>query len=186
MSEKEEENVKMEKEINDSLNWFYSRTFGGHVIKYLNGFVGVGILTIPSDHLTKGANEIWHYQIGSNTRGTGIEEIINVEMDIEEAEDSLKCFKICIEQYKKNDVILKEKKINEIEEEMDAEEREKEEFAKHEDYWDGLGHEIAKGQREGEPLEVVIINFFMSFRKEIIKQYDEMIKHIRFVLKYYT
>ena len=91
----------MNKKINELKEYFYSRTYDGYIINYINGFIGVGILNTPQDHLTKDVNDIWFLDVGSNRDGSDIIEISNVEMDLEEAKDTYKALGICIKKYKK-------------------------------------------------------------------------------------
>lgn len=94
-------NAEMKEKIKEYKQYFYDRTFSGHIINYLNGFKGVGILITPEDHLTKKINTIWYLEISFNKLGTDIEEIANIEMDLEEAEDLIKTLKKGVKKYKK-------------------------------------------------------------------------------------
>jgi len=87
------------KDVNKYLDYFFSQTIDGHIIHSLNGFVGVGILDEPRDHLTPKINTIWMFSIGFNHDASEIEEQINIELTVDEAEDIQRTLKICIDKF---------------------------------------------------------------------------------------
>lgn len=88
---------KMREKIELMKQYFYSRTKGGHIINYLNGFVAAGLFRKPQKHLSKKAvNKVWLYSCGFNGNGSRIVEHTNLEMDVEEAKDMVKCLKIAL------------------------------------------------------------------------------------------
>ena len=93
---------EMSDKIESCKEYFYSRTKGGHIIYYWNGFIGVGIFDEPQDHLPRGEkNTIWIYGVGFNGDASGVVENPNVELTLDEAEDQHKALGICIEAFKK-------------------------------------------------------------------------------------
>ncbi|KKL59106.1 hypothetical protein LCGC14_2218620, partial [marine sediment metagenome] len=93
--------LKMTKEIKKHLNDFISKTHDRYIARYLNGFLGIGILNTPTDHIIKGVNTILFFQIGYNEEGTDIIVISKDMMTLEEAEDTYRIFGECIKKYKK-------------------------------------------------------------------------------------
>jgi len=89
-------------------SYFYSKTYDNYLIREYNGFVAAGIFKIPADHKTKEVNPIFIYACGHNKEWDDIEEQINVELTLGEAEDLVKCINICIKIFKE-----KEKNKNE-------------------------------------------------------------------------
>jgi hypothetical protein len=92
---------RMKEGLNKRLWYFYSRIKGGNIITYANSFLGVGILKRPQDHVRKKINTVWLYEVGFNTKGNRLRELINVEMGLGEAEDFLYCLKRAIVKMKK-------------------------------------------------------------------------------------
>lgn len=92
--------LKMKKKIAECNEYFFGRTKGGHMINYLNGFIGVGIFNELQHHITKNVNSVWIYGIGFNQNGTRIIENTNCELTLDEAEDLQGCLKIAIKQLK--------------------------------------------------------------------------------------
>ena len=104
---------KQKQKIATHKEWFNERTTAGHVVNYLNGFVGVGVFSKPQDHISKGVNDIWIYGIGFSKNGKRIVENTNVEVTLDEAEDLARCLKIAIKRKKEENHknILKKKRI---------------------------------------------------------------------------
>ena len=93
--------IKEIKEIEKYIDYFYNETYDGHVIRTFNGFTGVGILEIPSDHGdSKGVNTIKIFICGHNENKTGIEEQVNIYLTLDELEDFNKCINVCIKKFK--------------------------------------------------------------------------------------
>lgn len=92
---------EMSNEIESCKDYFHSRTKDGHIIYYLNGFIGVGIFETPQSHLSEGNNTIWMYGVGFNGNANAIVENINIEMTLDEAEDHHRTLGICIEKFKR-------------------------------------------------------------------------------------
>jgi len=92
--------LKEIKKIEYYLDFFYSETYDGHVLRTFNGFTGVGILEFSADHKTKEVNPIMIFGCGHNKECNDIEEQIHIELTLEEAEDLAKGINICVEKYK--------------------------------------------------------------------------------------
>ena len=93
----------MKQDVESFKDYFYSRTSGGHMVNYLNGFVAVGCFDTPQKHLSeKGVNNIWIYGTGFNKGGTKIVENQNLELTVDEAEDLKKCLGVAIKVAKKS------------------------------------------------------------------------------------
>jgi len=95
--EKKDITKKMKEDIEVYKEFFYSRTCGGHIISYLNGFCAVGVFETPQDE----GNTLWIYQIGCNRKGNKVEVHTNVECPLDEAEDLMQCLKIAKKDLKK-------------------------------------------------------------------------------------
>ena len=92
---------KMKKKIDLNLQYFYSQTMDGYIIHYLNGFIGVGILEEPENHLHCNMNTIWIYGCGHTDDGKDIEENHNVYLTEDEGRDLLKCLMIALPRHHK-------------------------------------------------------------------------------------
>ncbi|QEE15621.2 hypothetical protein DSAG12_01447 [Promethearchaeum syntrophicum] len=90
------------KEVNRHQDYFLSIVDENHSIHYLNGFVGVGALKEPRDHLGY-LNTIVMYSCGYNLDGSEIKKLSEQEFTLEEAEDMVEVLKICIERYKERE-----------------------------------------------------------------------------------
>ena len=91
---------KMKANIESHKAYFESRIKDGYMVSRPNAFVACGVFNEAQDHITKGVNTIWVYQIGFNFKGTRIVELQNVEMTLEEAEDLRKCLDVSIKRFK--------------------------------------------------------------------------------------
>ena len=91
---------KMQAKIDGYHEYFYSRTVGGHIVDYPNGFVGVGVLAEPQDHVSAAVNTVWIYQVAFSRDAKKIVEIQNVETTLDEAEDLRRCLNTVIREAK--------------------------------------------------------------------------------------
>lgn len=96
-------------EVKKHEDHFLSQVKEHHIITHLNGFVAVGVLIKPRDHLTPGVNPIWLYSCGSNKDGSKIIKIISATSTVEEAEDTIEVLKVCLERF--NDSKCKRYKV---------------------------------------------------------------------------
>jgi len=92
--------LKEIKKIEKHLDFFYSETNDGLVIRYYNGFVAAGILEIPDDHRTKDINPIMIFGCGHNKECDDIETIINIRLTLSETENLAEVLNVCIEKIK--------------------------------------------------------------------------------------
>jgi len=104
----------MKDRIENCMEFFYEKTLDGHIIKYLNGFTGVGILEEPDDHITKAANTIWIYGCGFSKNGKRIVENTNILLTEDEAKDLKKCISIALSKHDKYYKKLTRKERNQI------------------------------------------------------------------------
>lgn len=77
----------------------------------MNGFISVGILREPNDHVLKEINTFWYYAVSFDGENEDV-SIVSEDMDLQEAICLYECLDKCVNFFKKEHSIKNSSEFN--------------------------------------------------------------------------